>query len=140
MALTHHWNLQETSGTTVVDSVGGNNGTLDGSVTVGDTGPGGSVSRSVRFAGSNAPIVLDSQITLADSADWAIAFWAQQDNDDKRGMVLGRRTNTTDFLRLSSPGDGMQDSEQHKHCLSVCYFQCDPTCSQPLLSGPRLHR
>ncbi len=91
MALIHHWNLQETSGTTVTDSVGSNTGTIVSGTTLGATGPGGSLVNATQFAGtSNTPIDLASDVVLPATSDWSLAFWFKKDVvGDNQGMCLG---------------------------------------------------
>ena len=109
MAEIHRWNLQETAGTTVADSVGSNHGSIDaflitsGIINLGVQGPGSGLPYGVDLSGSpNDPITLASTVALAAGSHWSIAFWAKQDLDDTHGMVLGDNTQGASFVFLSS--------------------------------------
>lgn len=109
MAIIHHWDLQETSGTTVTDSVGSNNGTIDGSVTLGATGPGGSLIKAADFSGtSQNPIALDSSVVLPAAGDWSFSIWVQTDVADAHGMLFGDTSNTDDHFWLWSGSTKLQ--------------------------------
>lgn len=53
-----YWRLNETSGTTAVDSVAGNNGTISGGVTLNVAGPLAGGSRAMRFDGTSGKILV----------------------------------------------------------------------------------
>lgn len=68
-----HWKLDESSGSTALDSVGGNGGTYNNSPTLGETGFGDG-GTSVNFNGTNTYIeVPHSAVYKMD--DGAISFW-----------------------------------------------------------------
>ncbi len=105
MAEIHRWDLQETSGTSVTDSVGSNNGTLDTSVTLGVTGPGSGFPNAAEFNGTSlVPIAIDSEVYLEGDDDWVIEFWARQDADNNQGLVLGDSATSVSFVWLSPLG------------------------------------
>ncbi len=102
MAVIHQWNLQETSGLTVADSVGSNPGVIDGTATLGVPGPGGNLPNAVSLTGtSNTAVDLASTVQLLANQNWSISFWAKQDADVIQGMILGDSTTTQSFVWLS---------------------------------------
>ncbi|MEM8944121.1 MAG: sialate O-acetylesterase [Planctomycetota bacterium] len=105
---THRWTLQESLGTRVVDDLGHNDGTIDGTVTLGAAGPGGSLLLATAFAGgSTSSITLDDTFMLSRKHDWSIKFWALQDVLSNEGMLLGDRATPVSFIWLSSSQGGL---------------------------------
>jgi len=78
--LAAQWNMDETSGTTMVDSSGNNNnGTLYGPVQVGVPGPTGH-GTAYSFSGKSAVDVPYSSTLVAGSANINISFWLNTTN------------------------------------------------------------
>ncbi len=74
------WNMNETSGTTMVDSSGNhNNGTLNGPVQLGVAGPPGQ-GTAYSFSGKSDADVPYSPTLVAGSANIDIAFWLKTTN------------------------------------------------------------
>ena len=65
-----YWRLGETSGSTAVDIVGGNNGTISGGVTLNQPGATTDGNPAMRFDGVNGKIVTAATISIPVSCTW----------------------------------------------------------------------
>jgi len=65
-----YWRLGETSGSTAVDVVGGNNGTISGGVTLNQPGATTDGNPAMRFDGVNGKIVTAATISIPVSCTW----------------------------------------------------------------------
>ena len=89
----NYWRLNEPSGTTVVDSIGGANGTISGGVTLNQPGPvtGG---KSMQFPGGNVRVLGVGSITIPLVA--SIEFWVKGPTFTSTPTVFSsRRSGTT---------------------------------------------
>jgi hypothetical protein len=68
----HHWPLNEPSGTTAVDVIGGKNGTISGGVTLNQAGIAGG--KAMTFNGSTGKIVTAASVTLP-AAPFTMELW-----------------------------------------------------------------
>lgn len=70
-----YWKLDETSGTTAADSVGGNNGTYTGGYTLNQTGIPSTGRPAVLFNGSSGYVNLGAPAALNLTAAWTLEAW-----------------------------------------------------------------
>lgn len=70
-----YWKLDETSGTTAADSVGGNNGTYTGGYTLNQTGIPSTGRPSVLFNGSSGHVNIGAPAALNLTAAWTLEAW-----------------------------------------------------------------
>src|SRR5262245_30947541 len=82
-----YWRLGETSGTTAIDNVGGNNGTISGGVTLNQPGPW-SGNAAMAFDGTSGQIALGTVAALNITSDLTIEAWAYKTASAVFGMVL----------------------------------------------------
>src|SRR5215468_8331778 len=70
-----YWRLNETSGTTAVDSIGGFNGTISGGVTLGQPGALVDGDKAMTFDGSTGRINCGTSSTLGFTTAFSAEFW-----------------------------------------------------------------
>jgi hypothetical protein len=73
--LVAHWTLDETSGTTVVDSIGGNDGTMNGGLDASTDSVSGQVNTALNFDGVNDYINAGSDASLQITGDITLSSW-----------------------------------------------------------------
>ena len=115
----NYWRLNETSGLTAVDSVGGKNGTISGGVTLNQAGAvaGG---KSMLFDGINGQIFVNSPFTL--SATCTFEAWFKSTFGGNRSICYGRADQGWDtYFGIGTNGGGP----------TVVQF----LCGSPLIDG-----
>jgi len=96
---TAYWNLDESSGTDIVDSIGGYDGTYYGSPTLGED-PLVLDGTSVTFDGSNYGSIPDNAALRPGTGEYAIEFWLNATTATSYGMIFGKFEN---FLPYAGP-------------------------------------
>src|SRR5215467_3580288 len=71
-----YWRLNETSGTTAVDSIGGNNGTISGSVTLNQPGGTSDGDRAMQF-NSTGSVITVSSAGFMNTPQITVEAWAR---------------------------------------------------------------
>ena len=99
-----YWRLGETSGTTAVDSIGGNNGTISGGVTLNQPGATTDGNPAMTFNGSTGKIVTSS---FTFSASYSVEVWLKTSVYGATWPPLfsTRTTNAAPQLFLGMEGD-----------------------------------
>lgn len=104
LGLIGHWKLDETSGTTAVDSSGnGNDGTMQGGMTAADDTQPGAVGTSLAFDGVDDYINVphDASLTPTNN-ELSVSFWVRPDVDwddetDQVWYLIGKYENSNDL-------------------------------------------
>lgn len=101
----HHWRLDETSGTTAVDSAGAKDGTYKNDVTLGEPGATGKTGTSVRLDGADDRVRIP-KLKLDDNR-FTVAGWVRLDGaqDAFAGLFFCRGGSTAAGLHLGDAGD-----------------------------------
>lgn len=92
--LTAHWTLDELTGTTAVDTVNGNNGTMLGSLDAANDTTVGAVNTSLSFDGVDDRISVPDNANLEMTSNFAVSFWFKQDVNTgvKQKLLMKRHT------------------------------------------------
>ncbi len=78
--LVAYWRMDETSGTTVFDGIGANNGTMGGSMDAADDSVAGIFNNALDFDGTDHEIIVaDSDDTLDLQPDFTVSLWVKLD-------------------------------------------------------------
>jgi beta-glucanase (GH16 family) len=105
----NHYYLNETSGTTATDSIGGKNGTITGGVTLGQTAIIGDGSKSMLFDGSTGYVALPNTVTTTGLSALTVELWFM--NPTKAGRIMSNghtdQDNTGFQLALNSLTQGL---------------------------------
>jgi len=105
LARQHRWRLDETSGTSAADALGGLNGTYLGGVTLAQPGATGTLSFSASFDGTNDRI----ELPALDLASNRVTFtaWVRRsgDQNDWSGLVFSRAAGTTAGLNFGTANE-----------------------------------
>lgn len=94
--LTHAYGCLEGSGTTSVDSKGGNDLTLSGSGLWSSDGDGPTLVNTSNT--NNSPLTPASAISFTTQQDWSMAWRAKQTSNDDNGMIVGDPSGSTNYL------------------------------------------
>jgi hypothetical protein len=102
-----YWRLDEASGTTAVDVIGGKNGTISGGVTLGQPGALADGNQAMRFDGSTGKIVTASPIALPVAC--TLELWIKSAATNANVGVFGNRFTVQDgivLIALRTPDGG----------------------------------
>ena len=94
-----YWRLNETSGTTLIDSAGGLDGTYASTVDLGVAGAPGVSGAAAHFSGTGSPVanaVVPYTPTLNPTGPFTIEFWVKPDRSGNvGGAVIGNQNRNT---------------------------------------------
>src|SRR5262245_31945327 len=89
---TAYWRLNETSGTTAIDVIGGNNGTISGGVTLNQSGATVDGDRAMAFNGSTGDIAVADNAALGFAGDFTVEAWINATpNAEVDGRIISKR-------------------------------------------------
>ncbi|PCI98598.1 MAG: hypothetical protein COB14_07725 [Alphaproteobacteria bacterium] len=73
--LVAHWTLDETSGTTVIDSIGGNDGTMQGGMDAGTDSIAGQIGRTLNYDGIDDRVTMGNADVAESQTNLTVSFW-----------------------------------------------------------------
>ncbi|HOV30015.1 MAG TPA: LamG domain-containing protein, partial [Candidatus Dojkabacteria bacterium] len=98
--LVSYWNMDETSGTSVKDSIGINNGTATGTTIV-----DGKVNKGRSFNGTSDYVVIPSSTTLnLSTTDFTLEAWINTSKVTAFGEIIGKGINTDYEIMVTDTG------------------------------------
>lgn len=86
-----YWKLDETSGTTATDAVGGNNGTYTGGYTLNQPGIPSTGRPSALFNGTSGYVALGTPASLNITAAWTLEAWVYLTSTPNGSAVIGEQ-------------------------------------------------
>lgn len=105
--LAHLWTFDETTGTTVYDSAGTSNGTMQSAMTAVNSTAPGKKGTSLSFNGTNKYMSLGDVTALNNASQFTLAFWILEDSFATGSTLFSKLLDNFNDVSISSHNNGI---------------------------------